>query len=62
MRIQKYGSCFALSSPASFNFSAFDAHMAVVMEKKKIGKEEVWGLLGRERKRVRLPRKDKSYI
>ena len=40
MRIQKYGACFALFSPARFNFVAFDAHMVVVMEKKKRGKEE----------------------
>ena len=59
MRIQKYGACFALFSPASFNFGAFDARMAVVMEKKKRGKEEEWGLLGRERKRVKLCKKAK---
>ena len=48
MRIQKYGACFALFSPTSFNFGAFDAYMAVVMEKKKRGEEE------RQRRRVRL--------
>ena len=41
MKIQKYTACFALFSPASFNFGAFDAHMAVVMEKKK--SEAWWG-------------------
>ena len=43
----------------AFNFGAFDARMAVVMEKKKRGKEEEWGLLGRERKRVKLCKKAK---
>ena len=60
MRIQKYGACFALFSPTSFNIGAFDAHMTMVMEKKK--SEACWGERERGSDFLRAPTSDVGYV